>query len=559
MNLSKIFWVGLGILFVGSAWYFSRPKEDLHIEINKSLEVHSEVIIRHIDHALAASKRFAKSASRLQLDIDRKKIRNPVPGAGPERAITLGEIVDLTASFELKSKYGTFSGNFEPDILLQILYEPFGFFDYYVVVRDFSENTSTSGEKNTKALLRIYPTDTHGRAIPESGGLSETIFRAKIAKYLIDAFANPLDGTVACSVKLCLSELSDSLDSLETTVDAFEYLLEGRGDTRCGPTESDEDCIGRIEALFKEALGSDPKNAFAQLGLGLAQLRHAQILLPRASAATVGTLFMQGISNISSAKNESDYISHLMSTDEWTELVQQTSGLSDFAVTPTFIDSADAYREARRSFVYADFDATVEAIGKIRDLPIAIQPHVKNLELSARLLGTKDREEAEQLLEEFEKLPHSDTDGAWLATYAFGLCRWHNGEIERIEKALHLLDDSINAATDSLVTLLDRQAQKALCLGLVSRKDEAKRLLDTVSSKLSDASTSHKEAYRRVYYNLGVGSAISGDFARAAELLGTAVALEPAYLEGISRLHLLSDFRSWSGYVDWKARHLPKP
>ena len=111
--------------------------------------------MREMDHALAATALFAHAAGRLQFSVDKERVRNPVPSAGPEQAIRLGEIVELEARFELKSEYATFAGEFRPNLLLELLYGWLGFFDCHLVVCDFAEASGQEGRRERRALFRF--------------------------------------------------------------------------------------------------------------------------------------------------------------------------------------------------------------------------------------------------------------------------------------------------------------------------------------------------------------------------------------------------------------------
>lgn len=531
----------------------------MRVHINEALKSQGAVIKREMDYAIADTSRWREIADRLQLRVDREALENPVPGAGPESTIRLGEVVNLKASFKLEKGYYTFSGEFQPNVFLTLLYEPLGLFDYSLVVRDFVEIQGEDGERQVRGLLRFYPLDGHGRAIPAQGEVPVADFRWRTAKYVLQLMERGRENPSECMRVLCYRHLPDNLESLEATVDAFEFLSRGRADSRCLPSETDEACIERIEATFEEVLEAEPTNGFARLGLGLAQLRHSQILMPKASAVDAGRFLMNGVSNISSAKQSSPYLRQLMSTKEWTELVSRTPGLENSAVSPEFVETADAYREARRAFAAADFAGAVRALDQIKRIPTAIEPHIRTLLLSAKLLGAQDADEAEPLIYEFGTLLGDDPDSAEAASYALVLCRWNRGDPSRISKALSLMDDAIGDATDSIVTLLDRRAQKGICLALVGRIEEAIAELHSVADDLMTISDPPSKGYERVCYNLGIGFVQSGEQKLAAKFFGYAVLLEPIYLKGISRLNFAEPFRKWRGYKKWSTEHVPRP
>ena len=480
-----------------------------------------------------------------------------MPGTNRETEISLDDVLQLQFDYELKKGHATFKGTFTPNPLLNVLYGTFGYYDYHIAVRDFLEQDSKTTSRTLKALLRLYPIDSHGRAIPQTGTVSEATFRSKTAKYLIDSLETERKDR-NCEQHLCLAELPDNLPSLEVTVNAFEFLYERRNSAVCTTQESDGLCVERIEAKFTEALESDPNNSFARLGLGLAQLRHVGLSLSEASAAAVGRLLMEAIANVSSAKRHSEYIANLMSTTEWTEMVQRTPGLAEFPITLTFVETADGYRRARRAFVQAEYSDVPKALAQIRDLPTPLAPHIRNLELSALLLLASTSQEAEPLLKEFKELSHSDTDGTWFATYGFYLCRWSLNSPKQMEESLAMIDSAIDLSGKDFVAYLDRRAQKGICLASIERDGQARNILDSVAKDLLDHGDHPKDGFQRIYYDLGVGYALVGNFKRAGDFLTHAVSINSVYLTGISKLNLLESFRDWGGYEHWRSNELSR-
>ena len=552
-RLRRICTISLVVTLLIGLWWIARPKGEFQIEIADHLEPKASEIIEEIDHAVALTPQFVLQATRLQYLLRKERIHYLFPGMSDGKSISFDDILAIEVKFKLKKGYATYQGDFRPNPLIELLYDIVGYFNYHIAVQSYSRTSTETGERQLRILLRLYPVDTKGRAIPTNGRISESSFRQKTAKYLLDAVEGD-QNKQNCTRSICIIELSDDLKALEVTVNAFKFLLEYRHNVNCGPSDSDEQCISRIETQFVEALQSNPEDSFARLGLGLAQLRHTRVLLPKASVAAVGRLFMEGIANIGAARQNSEYIAHLMSTEEWATMVQETPGLSDFRVTPKFIDSADAYREARRAFVRADYKDVPGILEKIHDLPDPMITHVKNLALTAKLMSATSAEEAEPLLKDFADLPHSDSDGAWLSTYAFALCRWNRNDSHRINRALEMYDKAINLSPkDDIVTFLDRRAQKAWCLAFVKQLDQANVSLDRIDSDLAERGEHPEQEFQRVYYNLGVAYVWAKRLTKAAEYLGHAVTLDSIYFEGISKLDLLNSFRTWKGYEKWKS------
>ena len=551
----RILCISIPVLVIIGIWWIMRPQGKLQLDITENLNSQASTIRTEMEYAVALMPDFSESAARLNYLLHKDRVHYILPGTNRETSISFGDVLELEFEYELKKGHTTFRGKFHPDPLLNFMYGTFGYYDYHIAVRDFAQINSQTNERKFKALLRLYPIESHGRAIPRTGTVSETVFRYKIAKYLLDSLETD-SKQLNCKQYLCREELPENLQSLEVTVNAFKFLYEKRNSSICDIQESDELCVERIEEQFSDALKLEPGNGFAQLGLGLAQLRHVGLSIPEVSAAAVGHLLMEAIANISSAKQNSEYIANLMSSTEWTKMVRRTPGLSEFPVTTKFIDTADGYRQARRAFAEADYGDVPKALAKIDELPPLLRPHVRNLELSARLLSATTPQEAEPLLMEFKELPHSNTDGTWFATYGLYLCLWSQNVPGRIEEAIKLMDNAIQLSGTNLVAYLDRRAQKGMCLALVNRDNEARMLLDDVATDLLDQQEHQGEGFQRIYYDLGIGFALMGEFESASGYLSQAVSISTAYLLGISKLNLLESFRQWSGYQQWRTMEL---
>lgn len=542
-------------LLVGLTWWLCRPRGVVQPYINPSLAEKADAIEAHMRHALAATREVSQNARELLLVANRHLAsKGSQISVGTKEDPKLGDVLEALATLEHATGPVKFTGSLDLGRLFSLLYRPFGFVDHRLVVHSFEEKGLNSGARHFRALVQFTPHDGLGQSIPAEAGKMVPLqtFVHVTTKYIIETLEQTI-GDRDCGRLLCVSELPDSLARLEATVDAFEFLSKGRTDSRCRPSESDEACITRIVGTFEKVLKDDPNNSFSRLGLGLAKLRLFQVLLPKTSSATAGRLFIEGVANIISATKDSQYLGGLLTTKEWQDYLQQTLGLGDFTITQDFIGVADNYRVARRAFVRADYNATVQAIAKLKKhLPKSVEPHVRNLELTAKLFLARDAREATPFLEEFARLPVDARDGAWHATYALLLSRWNDGDPQRIKTALTSIDYAIEVATDSAITRLDRIAQKGMCLALMGRNSDALEALNVVKAELFKIKDNEADDLKRLFYNLGVAFSLVGEHHDAAVYLKSAATKDLVYLEGISHMPLLSSFRDWEGYSIWK-------
>ena len=553
----KSYVVVMSIILVGLAWWLCRPRGVVQPYIDPGLAEQAHVIDAHMRHALARTRTVSTTARKLLLVANRhlasEGSRITVATKEPEK---LGDVLEALATLEHSEGPIEFTASLDFGKLLSLLYRPVGFVDHRLVVHRFDEKPSKSGTPHFRAFIQFVPHDGLGRSIP--GEADETVplqtFIHLSTKYIIETLEETI-GDRDCERLLCVSELPDSLARLEATVDAFEFLSKGRADSRCRPSESDEACIRRIVGTFVKVLDDDVNNNFARLGLGLAKLQLFKVLLPRTSSVAAGRLFMEGLASITSATEDSQYLGGLLATKEWQEYLRQTPGLSDFAITQDFIRVADNYRAARRAFVRADYKATVHAIAKLKKhLPEPAKPHVRNLELTAKLFVAPNASQAKPLIEEFAQLPVERRDGSWHATYALLLSLWNNEDTDRINTALTSIDLAIEVATDSPITRLDRIAQKGMCLALIGRKPDALIALDVVQADLSNIRDNEAHELTRLFYNLGVALSLVDKQHHAAAYLRKAAMNDSIYLDGISHMPLLSSFRDWEGYSNWKTQ-----
>ena len=556
------------VIFILLPWWILRPNENIVIHISDRLTKQADQIELEMNYAVTTTKRLIGSIEKLLGQLGNQLTNGAGSSLSTKRELDIDDVFKIWAKTEIKAGHTTFSGTFDINLILKLLYHQMGYFDYDLVVEDFvvkpakkgnaddsGENTAERDNKRIYGLIKLYPHAGHGWRIPDTGATTPLTFRSMVAKSILDG----VEGNVRskdCKRNLCISEWPD-MTSLEVTVDAFAFLSNWRADGGCKSPETDEECIKRIESVFRKALEADDKNNFARLGLGLAQLRHFQITSRNAPPVRSGRLLMEAVLNIKSAITKSEFLGHLLSTQEWAEFIRRTEGLTEFEIKKEFIDSADGYREARRAFVEADYSRAVKAISSVKCRPKPIVPHIQNFELSARLMAAESFTEAKPLLEEFEKMGDERQDITWKTSYAFVLCYWNNGDSDRAKKAISLIDEAIVWSNDSFVENLNLRAQKGLCLAMVNRKDDAIQLLHKVQKDIpTEVDSEENKDYMSVYYNSGIAFSLTGDQATAGKALEQAAILDQSYLHGVSHQKLLSAFREWDGYQEWKSKVL---
>ena len=550
MRHKNIIFTIFALIVLGVTWWWLRPDGDLEIYIEEGLTTSADEITKEMRYAVADTKSVNKLA--IALNENMGKVLAIVPNAQMtlRRKLKLDDVFKIVAKFRIPASFLVFSGEFNVNFLLEILYEKLGYYNYTIVVSDFSKQVIREDEDRLYALISFHPPDPIGLRIPTKNSVPDLTFRDLVAKYMLDAVQNDL-GTIDCTRNLCFSELPERT-SLEATVDAFGFLSKGRKDARCDPTKSDVECIQENVRVFEDALKADAGNDFARLGLGLAQLRHFQLSRTNSSAVEAGRLLMDAVANINAAISSNELLGHLMSTEEWSHFVKSTPGLSDIDVSKEFIEKSDIYRKARREFVEANYTKAAKLIGDMPEGPSPVKPHIRSFELISRLLAAKKGDDAEPLLRQFEQLVSEQEDGATKATYAFVLCYWNNRNEARISKALALIEEAIEAASGDYIARLDRRVQKCICLALSSRQQESMAQLRNIRLTLPpDLDSQESAKYKRLYYNLGIAYSLTADQEKASEYLMHAIRLDSIYLKSITNQKLLEAFRQWTGYDKW--------
>lgn len=525
------------------------PQPGVELYINSSVaKENKSAIISLVETALARTRRFVEHKGTLAFTINKSIIDNPIPSMRFENALSFGDAVTIDASIELTGKIGEYKMDFEPNVIIDKVYDVIGVERYYIIVHNYEEK-----KHGARMLARVYPIDATPQEIPYRGYGKEDEIADKLGHYFLKVFIEPTESSLDRKTHLCLSDMSSNLKSLDLTVEGFNIMFRGRGHPVCTGL-SEEECANKMLEVFNKALDEDSDNDHARFGRGLVHLKLARAAIGTKSAYTVGRHLIAGIDELDAVRKNNEFLAALMQSPEWKAMLEGLKEFSDLELSEEFLATASFYRKARQAYVEARYDDVSKLILKMEKRPKWINGHLKALDLSAKMFAANQKKELAALLAEFYKLRDQIDIWVWAPIYGLHLTTLLQNDLSREEEIRDILDFAINTARDQ-VSVLDATALKGKCVAMLGKHDEAKKYAEQVRKSIG---TKVEKRYRSIYLTLAALYTETGDFEEARIFLKSAIKFNIAYLRHVQNSPLFKKFRAHGSYRSFLSEVSPK-